>query len=137
MIISHRTTVRVRYAHTDQMGYVYYGRYAEFYEVGRVELMRQLNLPYRELEEHGVFMPVAEMHIRYFRPALYDDLVTIETGIVEVPRGRMKFVSTLYNEAGELLNRGEVTLAFFDRVRRRPTRAPKILIEAIEGYLAS
>jgi acyl-CoA thioester hydrolase len=97
------TQIRVRYGETDQMGFLYYGYYALYYEVGRAEAIRQLGFTYRELEELGIQMPVVELHAQYFRPALYDDLVTVRT-----------FHSELYNEAGDLLNKGITTLVFYD-----------------------
>ena len=73
------TQIRVRYGETDQMGYLYYGFYALYYEVGRAEAIRELGFTYRQLEEMGVMMPVAELNAQYFRPALYDDLITVKT----------------------------------------------------------
>ncbi len=109
------TQVRVRYGETDQMGFLYYGYYALYYEVGRAEAIRQLGFTYRELEELGIQMPVVELHAQYFRPALYDNLITIRTILKELPDGaKIKFYSELYNEAGELLNKGVTTLVFYD-----------------------
>ena len=110
------TQIRVRYGETDQMGYLYYGNYALYYEVGRAEAIRQLGFTYRELEEMGTMMPVAELNSLYFRPALYDDLITVKTILKELPEGsRIQFHSELYNEAGQLLNKGVTTLVFFAR----------------------
>lgn len=109
------TQVRVRYGETDQMGFLYYGYYALYYEVGRAEAIRQLGFTYRELEELGIQMPVVELHAQYFRPALYDNLITVRTILKELPEGpKIKFHSELYNEEGELLNKGITTLVFYD-----------------------
>ncbi len=109
------TQVRVRYGETDQMGFLYYGYYALYYEVGRAEAIRQLGFTYRELEELGIQMPVVELHAQYFRPALYDNLITVRTILKELPEGpKIKFHSELYNEEDELLNKGVTTLVFYD-----------------------
>ncbi len=109
------TQLRVKYGETDQMGYLYYGNYALYYEAGRAEAIRQLGFTYRELEALGVFMPVVELKCQYFRPALYDDLITIKTILKELPTGpKIEFHSELYNEEGQLLNKGLTTLVFYD-----------------------
>src|ERR1700754_3800053 len=79
------TTIRVRYAETDQMNVVYYGNYAQYFEVGRVESIRNLGVSYKDIEASGVIMPVVEMHVRYLRSARYDDLLTIKTTLRELP----------------------------------------------------
>src|SRR4029079_6263659 len=97
------TEVRVRYGETDQMGYLYYGYYALYYEVGRAEAIRQLGFTYRELEEMGVMMPVVELNAKYLRPALYDNLITVKTILKQLPDGpKIQFHSELYNEEGQL-----------------------------------
>ncbi len=114
------TQVRVRYGETDQMGFLYYGYYALYYEVGRAEAIRQLGFTYRELEALGIQMPVVELHSRYLRPALYDDLITVRTILKVLPEGpKIEFHSELYNEAGMLLNTGITTLVFYDPTTRR------------------
>src|SRR5215470_13425915 len=93
------TQIRVRYAETDQMNVVYYGNYAQYFEVGRVESIRQLGFTYRDLEESGIIMPVVELHTRYLRPATYDELLTIKTQIRELPVSfRMEFFQQVHNE---------------------------------------
>jgi len=123
-MIASETKIRVRYAETDQMGYVYYGNYATYYEVGRTNALRDLGTTYNTLEQKGVMMPVASMNIKYLKPAKYDDLLTIKTIVKEVPRMRMNFIYEVYNEAGELLNIGETTLAFISKERMRPVACP-------------
>ena len=114
------TQIRVRYGETDQMGFLYYGHYALYYEVGRAESIRRLGFTYRELEELGVHMPVVEMHTHYLRPALYDDLITIRTILKELPTGpKIAFHSELYNESGVLLNKGLTSLVFYDPVAKK------------------
>lgn len=121
------TTIRVRYAETDQMGYVYYGNYAAYFETARVEALRGLGLTYRKLEEEGILMPVLEFKCKYIRPALYDDLLTIRTVIPEKPGMRIRFNYETLNENEELLNTGETTLVFVDKTTGRPTQCPRTL----------
>ena len=98
------TQLRVRYAETDQMNVVYYGNYAQYFEVGRVESIRQLGYTYKMLEANGVIMPVVEMNVRYLRPATYDELLTIRSQIRELPQGyQMEFYQEVYNEQEKLL----------------------------------
>ncbi|GAA4315985.1 thioesterase family protein [Compostibacter hankyongensis] len=132
------TQVRVRYGETDQMGFLYYGAYALYYETGRAEAIRALGFSYRQLEEQGVIMPVVELQSRYLRPALYDDLVTVKTTLREMPSGsKIRFHSELYNEAGALLNAGVTTLVFLDASSRRKVAVPAILLEKLAPYFAS
>ena len=128
------TTVRVRYGETDQMGYVYYGFYAMYYEVARVESLRKLGLTYREIEDMGVIMPVLENHSWYVAPGRYDELLTIVTTIREKPTVRIKFGYEIYNEENKLINRGETLLAFVDKKTNRPCRPPKAMEGVLEPY---
>lgn len=125
------TSVRVRYAETDQMGFAYYGNYARYYEVGRAEAMRKLGMTYREMEEKGVFMPIVTMNCRYILPAHYDDLLTIKTIVKEIPVSRMHFFYEIYNENGQLINEGETVLAFIKKTNGRPCRAPDWFLEQL------
>ena len=84
-MLSHTETIRVRYGETDQMGYVYYGNYALYYEVGRVELLRKLGISYKDLEQQGIGLPVLSLDIKYIKPARYDDLLTIKTSVLVIP----------------------------------------------------
>ena len=125
---------RVRYADTDQMGYVYYGNYARFYEIGRVEALRSLGFLYREMEASGVQMPVYENVSKYHKPARYDDLLTVEVTIPELPRARIVFQYVIRNEAGELLNSGQTTLVFQRIGTGRLCGAPIALLERLEPF---
>ncbi|WP_295116924.1 thioesterase family protein [uncultured Chitinophaga sp.] len=129
------TQIRVRYGETDQMGYLYYGNYALYYEVGRAEAIRQLGFTYRELEEQGVIMPVAELNVKYLRPALYDDLITVKTTLRELPAAhKIQFHSELFNEKGELLNVGVTTLVFLQAATRQKVPLPDPLKEKLLPY---
>lgn len=123
-MIKTETTLRVRYGETDQMGFVYYGVYAQYYEVGRVEAMRSLGFSYREMEESGVLMPVINLTIDYKKPALYDDEVRIVTTIKEMPGVRITFHYECFNQNNVLLNTGSVTLVFIDKTKNKPMQPP-------------
>jgi acyl-CoA thioester hydrolase len=124
---SAETQIRVRYAETDKMGYVYYGNYAMYYEVARVEALRKLGLVYRELEDLGILMPVIESRFRYLKPAVYDELLTIKVTIPKLPGAKIIFTYEITNEAEELINTGETTLVFIDKTTSRPKRMPEVL----------
>jgi acyl-CoA thioester hydrolase len=128
------TSIRVRYAETDQMGYVYYGNYAMYYEVARVESFRQLGLNYKTLEEHGVLMPVLEHYTKFLAPARYDQLLRIVTYIKEKPGIRITFEYEIYNEEGECINNGVTTLVFIDKQSGRPIRRPQVMADLLEQY---
>lgn len=129
------TQIRVRYGETDQMGFLYYGNYALYYEVGRAEAIRTLGFTYRELEEMGIHMPVVELNAQYFRPALYDDLVTVRTILKALPDGpKIQFHSELYNEKGELLNKGVTTLVFYDPKEKMKVTMHPELRQRLEPY---
>ena len=128
------TKIRVRYGETDQMGYAYYGNYAEYYEVGRVEALRQLGMSYKSLEEKGILLPVYTFSIKYLKPAYYDDELLIKTTVTELPKARVKFAYEMYNEKNELLNTGEVVLVFCDKATMKPISAPDFFIDKIRKY---
>lgn len=130
----HEEKIRVRYAETDQMGYVYYGNYAAYYEVARTEMLRKTGFSYKELEEMGVMMPVLEMNIQYNQPAKYDELLTVKVIIKEKPAVRIKFDYEVYNEKGALLNTGNTQLVFVDMARNRPCKAPDVFMKKMEPY---
>jgi len=128
------TKIRVRYGETDQMGVVYYGNFALYYEVARVESLRQLGLTYRELEESGVMMPVIENKSKYLAAAKYDDLLTVVTTLREKPGVKIKFEYEIFNETGKLINQGETILVFLDMKTRRPCRAPEQMIKLLSPF---
>ncbi|MDP4149043.1 MAG: thioesterase family protein [Bacteroidota bacterium] len=127
--------VRVRYAETDQMNVVYHGNYAQYFEVGRVESLRQLGLSYKELEATGVIMPVIEWTAKFLRPAHYDDLLTVKTSLRELPAGhRIEFHQEVYNESGRLLTTGKVVLYFLRRANMEKTNMPEEMKERLAPY---
>jgi acyl-CoA thioester hydrolase len=132
---SFETKIRVRYGETDQMSFVYYGVYAQYYEVGRVELLRSLGISYKEIEEIGYALPVVNLNINYKKPAYYDDELTIRTTIKKFPSAKIIFDYETYNEKGNLLNTGEVVLVFLDKETGKPCIAPEVIMEKFKEKL--
>ena len=128
------TSIRVRYAETDQMGYVYYGNYATYYEVTRVEALRSLGISYKILEENGVLMPVLENWSKYIRPAKYDDLLTIKLFLKEMPAMRITFEYEVFNEDKKLINLGSTTLVFLDKSSGKPIQVPDVVQDVLKPY---
>jgi acyl-CoA thioester hydrolase len=129
------TKIRVRYAETDQMNVVYHGNYAQFFEVGRVESIRQLGLSYKDVEAMGVIMPVIEWTAKFLRPAHYDDLLTVRTILKEWPVGhRIEFNQEVYNEEGKLLTVGKVLLYFLKAATMEKTTMPEHMEEKLAPY---
>ena len=128
------TQIRVRYGETDQMGYVYYGNYSMYYEVARVESLRQLGMTYRQLEEMGVIMPVVENRSKYLAAAKYDDLLTIITTLREKPGVRIKFEYEIFNEDKKLIHQGETLLVFIDRSANKPCRPPEAMVKLLAPF---
>ena len=116
--------IRVRYGETDQMGYCYYGNYAQYFEVGRVEALRSLGLSYKSLEDDGIMLPVLDFNVKYIAPAYYDDLLTIETTIERIDGARLYFSYEIKNEAGKLISKATTTLVFVNKTTMRPTVPP-------------
>ena len=129
------THIRIHYALTDQMGVVYYGNYAQFYEIGRTESIRSLGFTYKEIEALGIFLAVTDMHIRFLRPAKYDDLITVKTTLRELPlHHKIVFHGEIYNGQNELLNTGDVTLYFLDAKTMKRSEMPVQLKEKLSKY---
>jgi len=132
---SNETQIRVRYAETDQMQVVYHGNYAQYFEVARVESIRQLGMTYKTMEALGVMMPIVEWHAQFIRPALYDDLLTIKTILKALPADhRIEFFHEVYNEAKKLLATGRVVLYFINSTTRKKTNMPDALRTKLEEY---
>jgi acyl-CoA thioester hydrolase len=130
----HSTKIRVRYADTDQMGYMYYGNYAEFYEVGRVEMLRSLGLTYKAMEGSGIIMPVTELKCKYIKPALYDEEITVKVIMEAMPSVRIHFRYELFNEKGELINLGETLLVFINQEKNRPCLPPPDFLNKVKVH---
>jgi acyl-CoA thioester hydrolase len=129
------TQIRIHYALTDQMGVVYHGHYAQFYEIGRAEWLRKLDYSYKDIEAMGIIMPVVDIHSRFLRPARYEDLITVKTVLKELPvHHKIVFHAEIYNEQDELLNTGDVTLYFMEAKGMKRCGMPEELKEKLEGY---
>jgi acyl-CoA thioester hydrolase len=133
MMIS-ETQIRVRYGETDQMGVVYHGNYALYFEQARTEALRQIDITYKSLEEFGVMMPVVSLHTDFKRPAKYDDLLTIKTIMRELPTAKIVLDYEVTNEAKTMLATGSSTLVFMDVKTNRPTRCPAHLFQKFSAF---
>jgi acyl-CoA thioester hydrolase len=130
-MFTNEISLRVRYSETDKMGYVYYGNYAAYFEVARVETLRKLGVSYRQLEEDGLLLPVLEYTIKYLKPAFYDDELRIETCITEWPQTRIFFSYKTYR-GKELLNEAKTSLVFVNKESGRPTKCPESILSKLQ-----
>lgn len=126
-------SIRVRYSETDRMGYCYYGNYAQYFEVGRVEALRELGVSYKELEDDGIALPVSHYSVEYKRPAYYDDVLQVITTIVSCEGARIEFEYKVNNQDKELLCTAKTTLVFVDMKTGRPIKAPEKMRSLIIG----
>lgn len=125
--------IRVRYAETDRMGYVYYGNYATYFEVGRVETLRALGITYKSLEDEGIMLPVLELQTKYFLPAHYDDELIIKTTIPVMPSVRIKFEYETWR-GDQQLNSAWTELVFVNRQTNKPTKCPDHITDSLKEY---
>jgi acyl-CoA thioester hydrolase len=128
------TKIRVRYAETDQMGYVYYGNYAMYFEVARVEALRSAGFSYKQMEDDGIIMPVLDLHTQFIKPGKYDELLTIKTIIPEMPGIRIKFEYEVSNESDELITKGWTALTFLKKESHKPCRPSQYLLDLLRPY---
>jgi len=129
------TTIRVRYAETDQMNVVYHGNYAQYFEVARAEAIREMGITYKDMEAMGIVMPIVELHTKFLRPAVYDDLLTIKTQLRELPTDhRIEFHHEVFNETGKLLTIGRIVLYFLDSKTMARAAMPAELANHLQPY---
>lgn len=128
-------TVRVRYAETDQMGVVYHGNYAQYFEMGRVEWLRNLGVSYKWMEENGVMLPVVSLEMNYKKPARYDDVLRVKTVLKSQNSVKIEFDYEIYNEQNELLTTGYSMLVFVDMKTGRPIIPPSYVSDKIKNIL--
>jgi acyl-CoA thioester hydrolase len=133
-MITSEIKLRVRYSETDKMGYCYYGVYAQYFEVGRTNLLREFGLTYRQIEENGIMLPVLTLNVKYIKPAFYDDELTIKTFIHKMPLARIEFNYEIYNQQNELLTIADTTLVFIDEKTRKPIKAPEYFLEKLNPF---
>jgi len=126
--------IRVRYGETDQMGYCYYGNYAQYFEVGRVEALRALGMSYKSLEKEGIMLPVSEFSVKYISPAFYDDELTVVTSITQIKGARIFFEYEIFNQENKLVSKANTTLVFVDKLNMKPISTPSSFLLLIEKY---
>ena len=131
----HEFKVRVRYSETDQMAVVYHGNYAQYFEMGRVEWLRNLGVSYKSMEEEGVMLPVVSLTMNYKKPARYDDLLTVRTILKKQESVKIEFDYEIKNEAGELLTTGNSILVFVNMKTGRPTLPPQYILDKLKPLL--
>lgn len=129
---SHSTNIRIHYALTDQMGVVYHGHYAQFFEIARTESIRNLGFSYKSMEEMGIVLPVVDMHTRFLRPVRYDEMITVTVSLREMPvHHKILFHGEIHNEAGEICTTGTVTLYFMEMKGMKRTTLPEEMRKAL------
>jgi len=135
-IYSYKHQLRSRYGETDQMGYVYYGRYLEYFEESRTEMIRSLGFPYTKLEESGVMLPVVHTEVDYKAPVFYDELMTIEVVLFEVPSVKLETYYKVFTDRRNSPHiQGKVTLCFMKEETRKPCRAPSMFIDNLTSNI--
>ncbi len=127
--------VKVRYAETDKMGYCHHGNYAQYFEMGRTELMRDLGISYKAIEDLGVMMPVLELKTKFLMPAYYDDELTIKTSLKDYPGARVKFHYEVFKKDGKRISIAETTLVFVDGKTMKPIKPPVFLLDKVKDLL--
>ena len=132
-MVKHTSQIRVRYADTDKMGFVYYGKYFEYFEQGRSDLLRAIGLPYPDIEKQGIFLPVIEAFAKYRKSAEYDELIALETTVSEMPVARVRLEYKVYREGDEEpLVEGYTIHSFLNASTQKPTRAPTFFLQVLE-----
>ena len=134
-MLRHRTTYRVIYGDTDNMGQAYYGNYFRWFEIGRSEMFRSIGLSYKAVENHGIYLPVSETHCRYAAPAKYDDILIIETSVDSTIKAGIKFDYRIYHEDGKILVAKGYTKHPCVNKEGKVVRPPPFIKEIIEKTL--
>jgi acyl-CoA thioester hydrolase len=136
-MLYNETKIRVRYGETDRMGYLYHGTYPLYFETGRTELLRQLGLTYKQMEDDGIMLPLNKLSIQYFLPAYYDDELVVKTYMKKLPSVRLEFEYEILNQKNELLCKASTTLVFISAIKRKPIRLPDYFYQLIQPYFKS
>ena len=129
----HEVELRVRYSETDQMGVVYHGSYVPYFEIGRVEWLRNKGISYKSLEESGIALPIVSMHLNYKKPARYDDLLTVKTKFKSYSSVKIEFDCELWSKKKELLTTAQFILVFVNTKTGKPMIPPKYIIDIMES----
>jgi len=130
-MITKSTSLRVRYGETDQMGVVYHGNYAQFFEIGRIEWLRSLGISYKKMEENNTMLPVVSLQCNFKKSAEFDDEITIKTTLKKTPTVKIEFDYEIHNQLGELLCIGNTILAFVAMDTKKPMRCPDYILKLL------
>ena len=133
--ISSKTQIKVRYGETDQMGVVYHGNYAQYFEIARIDWLEKLGFSYKKLEDNGIMLPVVALNTQFKSSALFDDVLTITTNLTKIPTAKIEFEYELHNQKGELLTFGNTVLVFVSKEFRRPIKCPENMLRKIQSLL--
>jgi len=125
--------LRIRYGETDQMGIVYHGNYAQYFEIGRTEWLRNLGITYKQMEEDGIKLPVISLVVNFKKSVCYDDVIKVKTTLKKMPTASIEFDYEIENENGEIVTTGNTILAFIDINRNRPTRCPQHILDKLQN----
>ena len=125
-------TIRVRYNETDQMGVVYHGNYASYFEVARTEWLRNLGVTYKEMEENGTMLPVISLSFKFLKSAMYDDLLTISVSLRKKPMVKIEFDYEIINQNKEKISTGNSVLAFVDMKTNKPIKCPDYILDKLD-----
>ena len=128
---SHLSSFRVRYGETDQIGVVYHGNYAQYFELGRTEWLRSLGITYKDMEISGIILPVISLKCNFIKSALYDDVLTVETKLKKKPLVKIEFDYLIRNKNKEILCTGNTVLAFIDMKTNKPIKCPDTLLKKL------
>lgn len=131
---THFTNVKVRYAETDQMGVVHHGNYAEYLEIARIDWLQQFDISYAKMEKEGIMLPVYSMEFRFLKPALFDDVLTIKTRLMDLPSVKIAFQYDIFNQDKELITTAFTVLVFMDSNSKRPIRCPQFILDKIKEF---
>ena len=134
-MLSNIIKIRVRYGETDQMSFVYYGNYAQYFEIGRTEWLREFGITYKNMEKSGIMLPVISLNTNYIKAAKYDDVLTLKTTLSKRPSARITFDFEIHNEQNELLTTATATLVFVNMKTNKPTRAPKYITDIVDKLM--
>lgn len=127
--------MRTRYAETDQMGYIYHGKFLEYFEVARTEMIRDLGFSYKDLEDLGVMLPVINVELNYKRPVFYDELMNIRVSIYDRPDTRLHIYYDVLSAEGKTKVEGRVVLCFVSQETRRPCQPPEIFSQRMNAAI--
>ena len=130
-MISHSTSFRIRYGETDQMGVVYHGNYAHFFEIGRIDWLRAYGISYKNMEENNVMLPVVNLQCNFKKSAEFDDEITVKTSLKKIPTVKIEFEYEIFNQKNELLSTGQTMLAFIDKKSKKPIRCPEYILKKL------